>query len=318
MTKSFFVFNHQNKASMYIEALTRHGWIQTKRIDDAKFVLSDADIYRRAKTLEEYGRRGRPIFLYPHSAIPNLFWDFPGVKYSNVINAQFVPSEGHVEIMRSYGNPYTIHVVGWHLCPLEPFKPRELTSILFAPIHPNSNGFLCKLDKEINVETFRRLLEISRVNNVKLNVRYLQNLPANGLWNEPGVNFVLGEPDQNFSSIDRAGVVVAHHTFAYMAVARGVPTVMMGEWHAPRMGPKEHEMITAKSWGQYKHLLMYPMDILDPYEDPAALLKRACAADVEIEDWRSRMIGEPFDAEKFAALVEGHLYGKKEHQETIK
>jgi hypothetical protein len=229
------------------------------------------------------------------------------VTYSNVITAQFVPTEGHAEIMRLYGNPYMLHAIGWHLCPVEPFKPRhQLKNILFAPIHPNSNGFLCKLDRELNAETYRRLLEFSRSNNIKLTVRYLHKLEQNGLGVESGVRDLRGDPDQSFSEIDLADLVVAHHTFAYMAIARGVPTVMMGEWHAPRMGSKEHEMITAISWEKYQHLLAYTYDILAE-ADTLALFKRAIACDEEIADWRQRMIGEPFDGEKFATIVERYL-----------
>lgn len=304
--KHFFCFNHQTKADAYIMALITRGWMQTSHIDQACFILADADVRGRNRTLSEYGRRGVNIFLYPHAARPNIFWDFPDTPYSDFVTAHFVATEGHIEIMRAYGNPYDLNAVGWHLSPIAPFRPRlEIRKILFAPIHPNSNGFLCRLDREINAEAFRRLLKLV-TDGVTLTVRHLHDLKKNGLWRAGGVEYLEGQPDLSYRQIDQADLVISHQTFGYMAVARGVPTLMMGEWHAPRWGGSEVELTTVMSWEKYQHLVIYPLDILAE-QDPGVLATRAAHSDCEIADWRARMIGQPFDGDRFVDLVESYL-----------
>lgn len=306
MNTNFFVFNHQGKADAFVHALTTRGWNQVKDPGQARFILSDSDVLARAKTLEAYHRQGVKVFLYPHAGPPNLFWDLPNTPYTHSVDAHFVPTEGHIEIMRSYGNRYPLHAVGWHLCPIAPFKPRtEARRIVFAPIHPNSNKFLCRLDREMNAETFKKLLPLVN-GNVCLLVRHVNELKQNGLWRAGGVDYIEGQKDQSYWEIDQADLVVGKQTYAYLAVARGVPALMMGEWHPIQWGGSEAAMSYAKSWDSYKHLMMYPLDILAA-EDLQELIGRAIHSDCEIADWRERMIGQPFDPDRFVDLVEGLL-----------
>ena len=303
---NFFVFNHQGKADAYIRALTTRGWTQTKDPGEAKFILSDCDVNGRARTLDSYHRRSVKVFLYPHAGRPNIFWDFPDTPFRPCVDAHFVSAQGHAEIMRAYGVPYDLRVTGWHLCQIRAFHPREhARRILFAPIHPNSNGFLCELDKELNRQTFRKLLTLLDGQTTLL-VRHIRGLEKNGLWRAGGVDYIEGNLDLSYEEIDRADLVVTHQTFAYLAVARGVPTLMMGEWYPPRWGGSENALMTVQSWDMYKHLLMYPLDILAA-EDLSQLIQCAIHSDSEIADWRARLIGQPFDPDRFADLVESLL-----------
>ncbi len=304
--KRFFCFNHQGKADAYIQALTAHGWHQVKSPDQAHCLLSDSDVAGRFRTLQEYARRGLRIFLYPHAARPNIFWDFPNTQISPFVQAQFVVSQGHVDIMRAYGLRGVLKVVGWHLCPILPFRPRtRAKQILFAPIHPNSNGFLSRLDKDLNVQTFKRLLSLV-TDDVRLTVRYLRELSQNGLWKTSCAEYIQAEPDQSCRQIDQADLVVSHQTFAHLAVARGVPTLMIGEWHPPRWGGTEATLAFVQHWDRYKNLLMYPLDVLAE-ENLHGLIHRAISSDAEIADWRARLIGRPFDADLFVNELESCL-----------
>lgn len=306
--RQFFCYNHQGKADAYIQALTTRGWRQIKDPGQALFILSDSDVLTRFKSLKEYHRRNIKIFLYPHAARPNIFWDFPDTRYAEFITAHFVAAEGHIEIMRAYGNPYPLEVVGWHLCPIHPFRPRtEIKRIVFAPIHPNNNGFLCKLDKELNQETFKRLQSLM-TDTISLTVRHLHDLKQNGLWRAGGVEYIEGKPDLSCLEIDQADLVVGHQTYPTLAVARGVPTLMMGEWHRPRWGGTEEKLSYVRSWEKYRDLLMYPLDILAPAEaDLPALLNRAIQSDCDTADWRRRLIGEPFAPGRFVDALESFL-----------
>ncbi len=299
----FFCFNHQGKATAYIQALTERGWQETKDPGRACFILSDSDVRGRFRTLKEYAGRGIRIFIYPHAARPNIFWDFPDTPISPFIDAQFVIAQGHVDIMRAYGLRCILKVVGWHLCPIQPFKPRaSVKRILFAPIHPNSNGFLSKIDRDLNVRAFKKLQTLI-TDDITLTVRYLRDLKQNGLWKASCVEYIQGDPDLSTREIDRADLVVSHQTFAHLAVARGIPTLMMGEWNPPRWGGTEETLAFVQHWDQYKDLLMYPLDILAD-EDIRDLVQRAIYSDADIADWRSRLIGRPFDPARFVQQLE--------------
>lgn len=303
MEKLFFCFNHQNKARAFIRALLSRGWLETKDPGKARFILSDMDIARRGQTLRSYHGRGIKVFLYPHGGIPTLFWDFPGYDYSFAVDRFFAPAPGHVEVMKAYGVPYEFDITGWTLCDIRPFRPSpDIRRVLFAPIHPNNNGFLCELDRKINRETFDRLLRISSICDFELIVRYLGDLRVNGLWRAGGIQYIQGEPNQSTEEIDRADLVVAHHTMLFLAIARGVPALAMGEAFPPRVGGTERELKTVRSWSKYRDLFMYPLDFLEG--DGLEVMSRAARSDEDIREWKARMIGESFDPSLFVDRIE--------------
>lgn len=306
MNKSFYVYDHQGKAGLFCEALSRYGWERTKIQTKARIVLSDMDISSRGRTLEELSRIGKKVFIYPHGGIPNIFYDFDGYSPSKAIACQFVPAPGHLEVMRAYGYDRPIELTGWHLSPVKRFRPRrEIRRVLFAPIHPNNNGFLSRVDREINSESFRKAILIASQEGASLSVRYLGDLKGNGLWRAGGVSYIQGSPDLSIGEIERSDLVIAHHTFAYMAVALGVPTLMMAEAKAPRMGDREERLVYARSWEKYRDLMRYPLDVLEG--DPFDLAVKAIGSDSDIIEWRSRMIGGPFDPKGFVEKVKGYL-----------
>ena len=106
--------------------------------------------------------------------------------------------------------------------------------------------------------------------------------------------------------IDAAEVVVSHQTFAHLAVARGAPTVMMGESIIPRYTQSNGQYVTAKSWDKYRDLLKFPLDILNT-PDPYALLQESIQSDALIADWKRRMIGDAFDPDAFYGYIEESL-----------
>ncbi len=84
---------------------------------------------------------------------------------------------------------------------------------------------------------------------------------------------------------------------------------MMGEEVPPRIGCEEYRTFQyVEHWDRYKHLMMYPLDILSPSEeDTLALFQRAIRSDCEIVDWRRRLIGEPFDPHQFIQKVKQYI-----------
>ena len=269
---------------------------------DVKFVLTDNAVLSRQKRLDELLRHGvQKFFIYPHAGRPSLVSAF----YENWkhITAEFVSAPGHMEVMRRAGNENKLHVVGWSLCPLREFQSRDVIRyVLFAPIHPRNSA----IDRKINQAVLDKLYPLVQSKRIRLTVRYLAPFEGNGIKRYDGVEYIEGTAGPAWKQIDAADVVISHQTFAFLAVARGVPTLMMGEDIRPHVEYRNGTFIEARGWEDYRDLLMYPLDILYS-TDPLGMMEKAAQSDEAIRGWRKRMIGESFDGGKFVETIESYL-----------
>ena len=308
-TKYYQYYGHQNKGDVFVRALQEHGWEQTSDLHHARFILTDIDVNMRSERVEKMHDLGGKTFVYPHAARPDLLPDMPGYEESPFTTAHFVVNEHHAEVMRLYGYSHPTPSVGWYFTDLKPFeKKRRCRHVLFAPIHCSPNGWLSGIDRTINEQTYDILLKLACANKIQLTVRYLYSLPMTGLPTpSPKVTYIKGSPNLSMREALAADVVVAHQTYAYNAVALGVPTVMMGEQHTPRLVLADGRHTEVKSWDKYEHLLMFPYDILAT-DDPLGLLDEAVQSDEKIAGWRERLIGtKPFDKAEFVKTLESYL-----------
>ncbi len=184
----------------------------------------------------------------------------------------------------------------WIYSPIKPFQPSsQLRKILFAPIHPNGNSWLSKIDIDLNRRTYEILLEVCQRKGIELHIRYIGQLTDQGLYPHHFPKFMQAVPDLTHNILNDYDLVVGHQTFAFISVAVGKPTLMMGEWNAPRNGKSDASVVTVTSWDKYKDLVMFPLDILDTLK-PEKLMLEACKSDDMIRDWKQSMIGDkPFD-----------------------
>lgn len=305
---NFLYYDHQGKGKPFYNTLISKGWSRTAQEDNAHIVLYDAEINRHEQ-IKRLHKKGKPVFIYPHAARPDLLPDFKGYSAAPDLTAHFVITEGHVEIMEAYGYPHPMPVVGWSMCPIEPFRERERArQVLFAPIHSSRSGAMSKIDRAINEATFKVLHQLVKEDQIELIVRYLYNIKFTGVPEEvEDVTYVKGSPDMSYAMIDRADVVVSHQTFAHIAVARGVPTVMMAENVPPRYTVTTGDYVLCRSWDKYAHLLRFPLDILRG-NDPYKVLEDATKSRQDVADWRERMIGNNmFDPLKFMEVVNAYL-----------
>jgi len=113
--------------------------------------------------------------------------------------------------------------------------------------------------------------------------------------------------DGDYSQIDKVDVVVSHQTFAYMAVARGIPTVMMAEYMPTHTVKSDDGYELAKQWDKYADRLMYPLDILN-CPDPLMLMHQACRDDSMIADWRERLIGKQFEPDTLWDKIKEYVH----------
>lgn len=300
----YLIFNHQNKAADYIDALNASYEMVEGDYPGVDFVFTDNDVRGRRSHLRRLRSAGATcFFVYPHAAGPNLVNDINTPwRYTT---ACFVATEGHAEIMRRYGYPRPIHAVGWHLCKIRKFHPkRKPYQVLFAPIHPR-----CALDdKKLNRATFEKLRPLAEAGRIELTVRHIDKLEKCGLQRveHEQISYHDGKLEPSTWHIDRADVVVGHQTFAYLAVARGIPTVMMGEDMPPHLVPKGKPVVYVNHWDDYVDLMSYPLDIMK-HKNTYALLERAAQGSMKVEAWKERMIGEPFDGDKLLEIVADYL-----------
>jgi hypothetical protein len=312
MGKVFYMTNHQGKSNKLAQALIDAGWTRsgTPVHPSVKVALFDHDVgpggigYR--PPLNELKRIGTPVMMFPHAARPNLQWDgmypiWPGTK------VMFTSTETHGEVMARYGYPIPTEPIGWIFCDMKPFQKPEIEGkikVLFAPIHPNNNGFLHPIDKAINASVYSTLIMTP---GIKVKVRHVKRAELNGLWHVHGVSWKPGNTDiaDCLADIDAADVVVAHQTLAYMAVARGKPLIMFGDQMVPRSGNDMKNMRFAKNYDKYRDLMKYPAEAENARNGPEMLklIQRVIGKDVG-KSWRKRMVGEPFDAGRFVELVE--------------
>ena len=303
----FMCFNHQHKAERYLDALNHGGdyleldFDGTYKAKLVRFVLTDTDILGRRNKLESMRRSGiGRFFIYPHAARPNLVNDI--IREWAHVSAHFVVSQGHADVMRQFGYSRPLVPVGWSLCPIRKFEPRPYPrKVLFAPIHPRCSP----VDQDVNRETFKRLERLARAGDIELTVRFIRSLPDSGLEKveHPNIRYTVGTMNQGYGQIDGADVVVGHQTIAWLAVARGMRTVMMAEDMPTHIQLRNRPVQWVKNWKKYEDLLCYPLDILAT-PDTLGLLQRAVASDDDIADWRRRMIGSPFRRDRFLKKLE--------------
>ena len=301
--------NHQHKGDAFELALARRGWHVSRYTYSqyVRFGLFDADW--RAGDIDALN--GKPYFLYPHAARPMVQYD-GSVTPRTDCRAMFVSAPAGVYLMEKIGYPCEVVEVGWSLTPVKPFWPRATVErITFAPIHPNQNGYLNEIDKDLNRRAYARLLAYVKANeDVTVLVRFCRNIDDNGLGEEyrrqdPGFVWKQASPDGSTDDITQADLVVSHQTFAYMAVALGIPTVMMGEDVAPRSGNREDGFSFSAHFEDYRDYLMFPLDILQG--DTDEIIQTAITGSEAVADWRSRFIGQPFDGDRFVNCIEERL-----------
>lgn len=311
MPRRFYMHEHMHKGKAYKEALERRGYSFTQRTNWAEMIFLDHDINsvgagRRRQVYASY-EQDIPLFLYPHSARPNIMYDiwrpWPFTK------CHFTIAEGHKEVLRRIDYPCPVEVTGWTYTPIKPFrKPRKHKQIkvLFAPIHPLGSGYLMEMDRELNFNIFKLLLNMP---DIELTVRYLGAIGQNGIWKNRRVKYINGEPDGTTNEIEEADVVISAFTHAYMTVALGKPLLMMGERTRPHAG---NHLWTGwgEQWEKYRDYLEFPFNICDVLGEPDKALNMmidAMKKNPKVEDWKERFIGKPFDPDHFVDKVEEYL-----------
>ncbi len=273
-TVRFWAYDHIGKAAAYITALQKAGWQRVENIRKADLILLDIEHRERIEVLAYAERYDVPIVLYPHGAIP-----VPAAAQipSRQVRVHFVPGPGHVGHAKRKGVPRRdIVISGFPYCAQRPFKPSAVPAVVvFAPLHPSANGFMCQPLRDANLAAQHRILELFP--RASVHVSLFASLADNGLLPVGGWTYHRSQQklDPAVALIDGADLVVAVETFAALGVARGKPTVTFA---APEV-----------DWDGNPHpvadAIRYPYELTDGMEE---------ALRVEASEWRRQIIGPDF------------------------
>lgn len=294
------ISDHQGKAGGIAQALTAcgHRVVDSPFGADAVLIDHDAPFHGKLPLVEACVSGGGRAFVYPHGASAALVTSWDGLyPPSPLLSGQLVMSEGHAEIARRFGYPAPTPVIGWSLCDLAPRRAyRAPERVLFAPTHPP----WAHVSK--NAQVYAQLLLIP---GIALTVRHLGGLEENCLWPEPGVTYVRGDAPGApgmVEQIDAADAVVADFsTFANIAVARGVTTVMSDSavvLNNERDREPDHI-------GLYREYLRYPWETTHPDDDLGGILQDAARDTDRVAAWRERFIGSELDPDALVAALRG-------------
>lgn len=302
---TFVVYDHMIKSVHYKQALIDAGFELTK-MQIADVVLSDIDMPQRITDMKHALNNGASLFIYPHSAVPPTMWDYKSFPPSDKVTGVFVQAPGHVRVMRAYGCKHPAHVVGWSFCKQQNFHYGEIKRILYAPIHPIiATGYLNRSHKYINAMSYDKIVKFCRARNIELTVRFIGEHYQNSIPNDDDVRYVQGFANLNHQDIDEADLVISSGTFAYMAVARGKPTIFTGQDYAPVYGKNDYHIEQSPNWKQYTKIMRYPFELLE--DKPMEQLIESVNDSAIIQKWRSDFIGEPFDGQKVVNIIKSNL-----------
>lgn len=316
---NFYCTQHQHKARAYVQALLKYGHDLTCSMRCADFFLLDFTVHGLwAGSNDQHWRLPvirairdqKPLFLYPHSARPNMPFDLQK-EFCASVDAVFTFSEGHKRVLELLGYPHPVEVSGWTYTKILKFRPvpksRKKIKVLLAPIHP-LDQWLPDDEKEMNRRIYQTLLELVGAGAIDLTVRYLYRLKDNWIFQDERVNFIQGSPSGNMRDALAADVIIAAYSFAYSSVALGKPLVMMGESLRPHNTPRNNgKLIFGKNWESYRDYMRFPYNADEALNKNALMEQIENAAHNEPAEWKKTFIGEPFKARRFVKTLESYL-----------
>jgi hypothetical protein len=298
--------NRFDQATAIISALSEAGHeilpVGLDHHPDVLLLDLDIDDYGYRDAIDFYKERDNAIvLLYPHGGgVSHLMYDSICEPYP-AVDGQLTQSDGDREYFRAIGLQRPICPIGWFYCAQAEFRPCEKPqNVLFAPIHPSGDGSIRSDYRTNNEQIFLELLQ----GPWQITVRYIGQRPQDsGIWLTPEVSYIHGAMDQSTVEIDCADVVVAGcGTFPALSIARGVPTIVYGQYQAGR-GLATDEIVSMRHLDRYRDLITYPYDCTTAPLDE--MIEVACKA--EATQWRRDWIGKQFDPEIAPVLIENFV-----------
>lgn len=302
---TFFVFQNKDSANAYVDALLSAGFEQVKKLNQAVFILYDVESVGRRWEIKREFLKEKIGFIYPHTPLTCYIWD--GIYAPLPVACNFVAGDGAKQCMKSYGYPYRVESCGFPRCRTLPFQFSRGRHLLFVPARPRrDHGKQAELDRlalhwiiehssEFETITICRLAgQFHELDDLAIDIKKFRVLTTNP-------KETTSPAQDMIDRIDRSDVVVAAHTPAALAIARGKPTLMYGQGDSlETLNGK-----AAKNYHKYKSLYDYPLDLLDmTLDDVKNFAYFGCH---KVEAWKQSHIGGNFDSEKFLSIVREYV-----------
>jgi len=288
-------------ARPFKKALLDAGYRKTTDPDEADFLLYDLEQEHYIPILKEFAERRKPIFVYPHSANSWYFWD--GFHKEFPVTCNFVFTREIKNAMISYGYKSRIEQCGFSCGEVIGWRSMREKTLLFAPMHTMgsvSQDYLrCPASFELNRKALERVFELAPLFK-KITIRYGRSFSASGMYDPQIPNVVFEEADLKIkdamASINRHSVVISAGTLAYLAVARGKPTIFYNQRDQP---PREDGM-TVKNYKRYKWI-DYPIQLFDMSNN--MISNFVVKQNPDVERWKKANIGSTFSASRFLSII---------------
>jgi hypothetical protein len=303
--KKYYVLERRDMARPFKLALYNAGYRKTMDPEEADFLLYDLEqnVYR--SILDYFALHRKPLFVYPHSANSWYFWD--GFHKEYPVSCCFVFTREVRTAMIAYGYKSRIEPIGFSCGEVINWKGMREKTLLFAPMHtmgPVGQDYLRPpASFRLNREALEKVFELAPLFK-KITIRYGKTFIASGMYDPQIRNVVFEQASlkvkDSLASINRHNMVISAGTLAYLAVARGKPTIFYGTHGQP---PQEGEM-TVRHYDKYKWM-DYPVFLDNMSED--MIMKFAVQNDPNVERWKKANIGNTFSANRFISVVREYV-----------
>lgn len=298
----FFVMRNKDAANAYVGALLSAGHIETRLLRFAHFLLYDVE--RPGKRFETYQcfLSEHPGFIYPHTPYSSYFtWD--GIYQPLPVKCNFVVGPGAKRALQAIKYPYRVEVVGFGHCKVLPFRPNSGRRVLFFVPRPQHgmytarelyaglvrvNDWLIDNRREFEHVTIAHTVDYWKALGLKIcnDFMYVSNNPRK-------------DPSPSrwcVSLIDNHDLVFGIATAAYLALARGKPTIMWGN----DLHPRTIGHLAAQP-ELYMDYFRYPLDFGKMSMDDI-LTTTQIESDV-VKKWKIDNIGKNFNQKKFLDII---------------
>ena len=259
------VYDYMSKAAGVTAALAAHGWEIVPFGADADVALVDRDMHY----LHDHAHRYDRIVLYPHGGNPTAVCLWDGLYEPFPVDCLLVHGPGQAEVLRRYGYPHRVEVVGYTYCEQQDFEGAG-DRVLFAPNHG-----LYPEDHAANQAALGRLRDLFGDRFTVRDRRPFDNLDA-------------------VAQIDEYDLVVADGTFLSLAVARGNAAVTFGQAGVSQDDYPDGVRRAHAHAGEYVEFIRYPYEL--ETLDWTAPVPEAVA-------WREAFIGPHFNHSEFNDLM---------------
>jgi hypothetical protein len=296
--KTFFCQHNRDKADPYTKVLLENGYQETKDIKTSDFIIID---HNWGDDVMEYLRwTGKPIFMILHGLRGSMFWD-ARYKIHPIESCYFLPAKGYIGMFRQGGYPANMKAVGFPWCEVKPFQPTTMRKILFAPIHPDDQGYHNTPEHaDKNSQVWSILKEYAKDYQITV-YNSLKSEKKSGITKIDNVRYIPSSLsiDGALKMINQADIVISFDTFAFLSVASGKPTMMMDEYqYPPNKEPKK-----SLHWEIYEKSYKYPYTFLNMPGDPLSNMLQCVKDGSSIQEWKDNFIGNNFDKDLFLNTI---------------